>query len=251
MPQQPTVAIIGAGSSGIAAVKALHERGLAFDCFEASDRVGGNWVFGNRNGMSAAYRDLHINSSRERMAFSDFPMPASCPDYPHHSDIAACFESYVEHFRFELLLRAYSGPPERYGLQKPDHAISAAHPTVSGRILDRIAHGSITPRPNIARLGSDCVQFTDGTRVHADGAYRLPSRARMLADIRRRDAAVRRRYVASPRHTIQGDFDRYVHELERERGRGARRARAAGLVPALPARAARATGAAGAERTAA
>ena len=88
-------------------------------------------------------------------------------------------------------------------------------------------------------------------RVLADyvrGAYRLPSRARMLADIRRRDAAVRRRYVASPRHTIQVDFDRYLHELERERRRGARRAAAAGFVPALPARAA---GAAGAERTAA
>jgi len=30
----PTAAIIGAGSSGIAAAKALHERGIPFDCFE-------------------------------------------------------------------------------------------------------------------------------------------------------------------------------------------------------------------------
>ena len=37
------------------------------------------------NGMSAAYRDLHINTSRERMAYSDFPMPADYPDYPHHT----------------------------------------------------------------------------------------------------------------------------------------------------------------------
>jgi dimethylaniline monooxygenase (N-oxide forming) len=85
----PTVALVGAGSSGIAAAKALHERGVPFDCFEASDRVGGNWVFGNRNGMSAAYRDLHINTSRQRMGFSDFPMPSSYPDYPHHTQIAA------------------------------------------------------------------------------------------------------------------------------------------------------------------
>src|SRR4051812_9176176 len=96
----PTVCLIGAGSSGIAAAKALHERGIPFDCFEASDRVGGNWVFENRNGMSAAYRDLHINTSRDRMAYSDFPMPASAPDFPHHTQIAAYFESYVDAFGF-------------------------------------------------------------------------------------------------------------------------------------------------------
>jgi len=72
----PRACIIGAGSSGIAAAKALHERGVRFDCFEKSDRVGGNWVFGNRNGMSAAYRDLFINTSRQRMSYADFPMPA-------------------------------------------------------------------------------------------------------------------------------------------------------------------------------
>ena len=58
----PTVALIGAGSSGIAVAKALHERGVPFDCFEKSDKVGGNWVFGNKNDMSSAYRSLHINT---------------------------------------------------------------------------------------------------------------------------------------------------------------------------------------------
>src|SRR5262245_35796263 len=90
--------VIGAGSSGIAAVKALNERGLPYDCFEASDRVGGNWVFGNKNGMSSAYRSLHINTSRDRMAYSDFPMPADYPDFPHHSLIARYFDAYVDHF---------------------------------------------------------------------------------------------------------------------------------------------------------
>jgi cation diffusion facilitator CzcD-associated flavoprotein CzcO len=105
MPHLPTVAIVGAGSSGITAAKALHERGIAFDCFEASDRIGGNWVFANKNGMSAAYRDLHINTSRDLMAFSDFPMPRSCPDFPHHTDIAAYFEAYVDHFGFRDQIR--------------------------------------------------------------------------------------------------------------------------------------------------
>src|SRR5215217_5833852 len=98
MTQLPTVALIGAGSSGIAVAKALHERGVPFDCYEKSDRVGGNWVFGNRNQMSSAYRSLHINTSRNRMEYSDFPMPADYPDFPHHSQIAAYFDSYVDHF---------------------------------------------------------------------------------------------------------------------------------------------------------
>jgi hypothetical protein len=37
---------------------------------------------------------------------------------------------------------------------------------------------------------------------------------------------MRRRYVASKRHTIQVDFDSYLHELGRERKRGAERAAA-------------------------
>ena len=93
MPRLPTVCVIGAGSSGIAAAKTLHQRGFDFDCFEKSDRVGGNWVFKNRNGMSSAYRSLHINTSRERMEFPDFPMPKSYPDFPHHTHIAEYFDS--------------------------------------------------------------------------------------------------------------------------------------------------------------
>jgi dimethylaniline monooxygenase (N-oxide forming) len=81
----PRVCVIGAGSSGIAAAKALHERGIDFDCFEKSDRIGGNWVFENTNGMSAAYRDLFINTSRPKMEYSDFQMPESYPDFPHHT----------------------------------------------------------------------------------------------------------------------------------------------------------------------
>src|SRR3954451_959540 len=92
-----SVCVIGAGSSGIAAVKALSQRGIAFDCFEKSDRVGGNWVFRNTNGMSSAYWSLHINTSRDRRAYSDFPMPPHIPDFPHHTQVAAYLDAYVDH----------------------------------------------------------------------------------------------------------------------------------------------------------
>ena len=109
MPELPSVCVIGAGSSGIAAAKALHERGIPFDCFEKSDRVGGNWVFGNKNGMSSAYRSLHINTSRERMEYADFPMPKSYPDFPHHTQIAAYFDAYVDRFGFRDRIRFETG----------------------------------------------------------------------------------------------------------------------------------------------
>src|SRR3712207_9371398 len=105
----PRVCVIGAGSSGIAAVKALHQRGFDVTCFEKSNRVGGNWVFRNKNGMSSSYSTLHINTSRERMEYTDYPMPKSLPDFPRHDQIAEYFDSYVDHFGFRDRIRFDTG----------------------------------------------------------------------------------------------------------------------------------------------
>ena len=425
------IAVIGQGSSGIAAAKTLHQRGIDFVAYEASDRVGGNWVFGNRNGMSSAYSTLHINTSRERMEYPDFPMPKSYPDFPHHSQIAAYFDDYVDHFgfrdriRFETPVRAgapgrrtagtstasattrsssptattgtragpsrpsrgptrspasrstptttatrsscaartsscsgwatrrWTSPSTRpttprstvlaarrgahvvpkYMFGRPADQLGATtrasrsrsgarssaassrptwgtwsatacpSPTTASarrtrrspsRILDRLAHGAITAKPNIARLDGDRVHFTDGTSVHADlvvycTGYKvtfpffdpglisapdndLPLFRRVFhpdlagvyfvgaAAAARRDHAARRRavgvdrrpprpaatrcpagppcwrtwsasarrmfkrYVASQRHTMQVDFDDYLHALAKERAAGAQRA---------------------------
>jgi dimethylaniline monooxygenase (N-oxide forming) len=94
------VCIIGAGSSGIAACQVLQARGIEFDCFEKGSGVGGNWRYGNDNGMSSAYRSLFINTSRTMMEYATYPMPDDYPDYPHHTQIARYFEDYVDHFGF-------------------------------------------------------------------------------------------------------------------------------------------------------
>ena len=94
------VCIVGAGSSGIAAAQVLHARGIDFDCFEIGSQVGGNWRYDNDNGMSSAYRSLHINTSRQLMEYQAFPMPADLPDYPSHWQVAAYFDAYVDHFGF-------------------------------------------------------------------------------------------------------------------------------------------------------
>jgi dimethylaniline monooxygenase (N-oxide forming) len=88
--------IVGGGCSGLTTAKALTERGLEFDWFEASDHLGGLWA-AEGNG-SAAYRNLHINTSRERMEFSDFPMPSSYPDFPARSHIGEYFDAYADRF---------------------------------------------------------------------------------------------------------------------------------------------------------
>jgi len=92
------VCIIGAGSSGIAACQVLDARGIPFDCFEAGSSVGGNWRYLNDNEMSSAYWSLHINTSRDVMEYASFPMPKTLPNYPNHYQIAAYFDSYVDHF---------------------------------------------------------------------------------------------------------------------------------------------------------
>ncbi|MFQ5351051.1 MAG: flavin-containing monooxygenase, partial [Thermoanaerobaculia bacterium] len=92
------ICVIGAGSSGLAAVKALGDAGLTFDCFEMGSGIGGNWRYDNDNGRSAAYDSLHIDTSKGRMAFADLPMPESYPHYPHHSQVLAYFEQYAELF---------------------------------------------------------------------------------------------------------------------------------------------------------
>jgi dimethylaniline monooxygenase (N-oxide forming) len=94
------ICVIGAGSSGIASCQVLNARGIDFDCYEKGSGVGGNWRYGNDNGMSSAYESLFINTSRKIMEYATFPMPKSYPDYPHHSQIAAYFDDYVDHFGF-------------------------------------------------------------------------------------------------------------------------------------------------------
>ncbi len=107
--QNPDVCIIGAGSSGIAAAKTLHQQGIAFDCFERGSGIGGNWRYQNDNGMSSAYKSLHINTNRDVMAYSDFPMPRDYPMFPHHSQIIQYFERYVDHFGFRDAIQFNTG----------------------------------------------------------------------------------------------------------------------------------------------
>jgi dimethylaniline monooxygenase (N-oxide forming) len=99
------VCVIGAGSSGISSCQVLDSRGISFDCFEKGSEIGGNWRYQNDNGMSSAYRSLHINTSRDLMSYATYPMPKDYPDYPNHWQIAKYFDDYVDHFGLRERIR--------------------------------------------------------------------------------------------------------------------------------------------------
>lgn len=98
MTTRPAVCIIGAGCSGFTTAKRLRDFGIAYDCFEESDDVGGNWYFDNPNGRSACYESLHIDTSTTRLQFEDFPAGQDWPHFPHHTLIHQYFRDYVQHF---------------------------------------------------------------------------------------------------------------------------------------------------------
>ncbi|WP_284126658.1 flavin-containing monooxygenase [Parerythrobacter aestuarii] len=95
----PRVCIIGAGCSGFTTAKRMKDYGIPFDIIEASDDIGGNWYYKNPNGMSACYQSLHIDTSKWRLAFEDYPVPDEWPDYPSHEQLLQYFHDYVAHFR--------------------------------------------------------------------------------------------------------------------------------------------------------
>jgi dimethylaniline monooxygenase (N-oxide forming) len=99
------VAVIGAGSSGMAACQALRERGLAFDCFEKGSDVGGLWRYENDNGLASAYASLHVNTSRKTAQYSSYAMPDDYPDFPHHTQMLAYLQEYAEHFSLREHIR--------------------------------------------------------------------------------------------------------------------------------------------------
>lgn len=104
MAERKRACIIGAGCSGFTTAKRLKDEGVSFDCFEMSDDIGGNWYYKNPNGKSACYQSLHIDTSKWRLAFEDYAVPADWPDFPSHAQLCQYFRDYVDHFGLRPLI---------------------------------------------------------------------------------------------------------------------------------------------------
>lgn len=93
------IAIIGAGCSGITALKNCLDQGLEnIVCYEQNDQVGGNWIFTAGDGHSSVCETTHIISSKTMSQYRDYPMPDHYPDYPSHRQVLAYFQGYAQHF---------------------------------------------------------------------------------------------------------------------------------------------------------
>jgi dimethylaniline monooxygenase (N-oxide forming) len=99
------VCIVGAGSSGVTMAKALKEKGVPFDCFEIGSDIGGMWRYENDNGLSSAYRSLHIDTSRTNLGYSDFPIADHYPDFLSHAQVLEHLHAYAERFRVREHIR--------------------------------------------------------------------------------------------------------------------------------------------------
>ncbi|XP_076583172.1 flavin-containing monooxygenase 5-like [Chaetodon auriga] len=95
------VAVIGGGSSGLACIKCCLDEGLEPVCFESSDDIGGLWRFKENPEPDRAsiYHSVIINTSKEMMCFSDFPIPAHYPNFMHNSLIMDYFRMYADNFQ--------------------------------------------------------------------------------------------------------------------------------------------------------
>ncbi len=157
------IAIIGAGCSGIAAIKQLQDAGIhSMVCFEQNSLVGGNWIYSEESSHSSVAATTHIISSKKLSEFSDFPMPENYPDYPSHEQILNYFKSYADHFGLKKYIRfnttvkkvirnedgrwyVYSGIDDQaeifdYLLVCNGHHSVPRHPVISGNFTGSYIH---------------------------------------------------------------------------------------------------------------
>ncbi|TMS20645.1 Dimethylaniline monooxygenase [N-oxide-forming] 5 [Larimichthys crocea] len=101
------VAVIGGGSSGLACIKCCLDEGLEPVCYESSDDFGGLWRFKENPEPDRAsiYHSVIINTSKEMMCFSDFPIPGHYPNFMHNSLIMDYFRMYADNFQLTKYIR--------------------------------------------------------------------------------------------------------------------------------------------------
>ncbi|KAM4641597.1 flavin-containing monooxygenase 5-like isoform 1-T3 [Discoglossus pictus] len=102
-----TVAIIGAGASGLAAIKCCLDEGLEPTCFEKTEDIGGLWRYKDdpEDGRASIYKSVIINTSKEMMCFSDYPIPEDYPNYMHNSKIMEYYRMYAKNFNLIKYIR--------------------------------------------------------------------------------------------------------------------------------------------------
>ncbi|GFT00517.1 dimethylaniline monooxygenase 5 [Trichonephila clavipes] len=100
MGSKKRILVIGAGMSGLTAIKACKEEHFEVVCYEKSGELGGLWRYheSNSDRFPSVMKNTLSNTSKEMSAFSDFPPPSEFPTYLHHTLVLIYLELYAEHF---------------------------------------------------------------------------------------------------------------------------------------------------------
>ncbi|CAN0062920.1 unnamed protein product [Scytosiphon promiscuus] len=99
MAQKKTVAVIGGGVSGLAAVKAFTERGHIVQGFERSHDVGGVWE------LTRSCPDIRTQSPKDLYHFTDQPYGEKVPEWPSGTEVHAYLHSYADKHDLARLFR--------------------------------------------------------------------------------------------------------------------------------------------------
>ena len=95
----PRIAIIGAGSSGLAAARVFSRNGLQPIVLEKDKYVGGIWKYEPNSKTRPMYRGLRTNLPKEIMAFREFPFPKpQDPSFLPQEKVQEYLEAYRDHF---------------------------------------------------------------------------------------------------------------------------------------------------------
>lgn len=95
--------VIGAGPSGLAAVRHLVAEGFDVECLEREAGLGGNWLFGSST--SRVFASTRLISSKQLTEFADFPMPRYFPAYPDHRQCLDYLRAYAAHWKLHDHIR--------------------------------------------------------------------------------------------------------------------------------------------------
>ncbi|XP_072013611.1 flavin-containing monooxygenase 5-like isoform X2 [Amphiura filiformis] len=106
------VAIIGAGASGLTAIKCCLDEGLEPVCFEKTNEIGGLWCYREsneeRDGLACVFKSTVINTSKEMMCYSDFPIPKEFPNFMHNRYVNRYFHLYADAFDLRKYIKTYT-----------------------------------------------------------------------------------------------------------------------------------------------
>ncbi|MDH7444437.1 flavin-containing monooxygenase [Aquimarina sp. 2201CG14-23] len=95
------VCIIGAGPSGITALKNLKDKNLDVVAYDRNNEVGGNWIFSEDISHSSVFETTHIISSKTLSQYEDYTFDdfdPSVADYPSHDELRRYFQAYAKQF---------------------------------------------------------------------------------------------------------------------------------------------------------